>query len=71
MENFDKPLAAVIALVAVTCLAVAGLLTVAVYQAQGAAQPPGATRKIDTSGDGYATVPARGAVPDDAGRVEL
>lgn len=69
MENFDKPLAAVIALVVVTCLAVAGLLTVAVYQAQGAAQPPGAARKIDTSGDGYATVPARGVAPDDAGRL--
>lgn len=71
MENFNKPMAAVIALVAVTCLAVAGLLTVAVYQAQGSAQPPGAAREVDTSGDGYATVPARGTVaPDDAGQVE-
>ena len=33
MENFNKPLAAVVALVAVTCLAIAGLLTVVVYQA--------------------------------------
>lgn len=67
MQKFNKPLAAVIALVAVTCLAIAGLLTVAVYQAQGAAQPPGAAREVDTSGGGYATVPARGVVPDDAG----
>ena len=68
MENFNKPLAAVIALVAVTCLAIAGLLTVAVYQAQGNAQPPGAAREIDTSPGGYATVPAQGTVaPDDAG----
>lgn len=71
MENFDKPLAAVIALVAVTCLAVAGLLTVAVYQAQGSAQPPGAAREVDTSPGGYATIPVRGVAPDDAGRVEL
>lgn len=69
MENFNKPMAAVIALVAVTCLAVAGLLTVVVYQAQGSAQPPGAAREIDTSGSGYATVPVRGVVPDDAGRL--
>lgn len=68
MENFNKPIAAVIALVAVTCLAIAGLLTVAVYQAQDAAQPPGAAREVDTSSGGYATVPAQGAVaPDDAG----
>lgn len=67
MENFNKPLAAAIALVAVTCLAVAGLLTVVVYQAQGSAQPPGAAREVDTSPGGYATVPARGVVPDDAG----
>ena len=67
MENFDKPLAAVIALVAVTCLAIAGLLTVAVYQAQGSAQPPGAAREVDTSSGGYATVPVKGVVPDDAG----
>lgn len=71
MENFNKPMAAVIALVAVTCLAVAGLLTVAVYQAQGAAQPPGAAREVDTSGEDYVTVPAQGVAPDDAGRVEL
>ena len=69
MENFNKPLAAVIALVAVTCLAVAGLLTVVVYQAQGTAQPPGAAREVDTSGDGYATVPAEGVAPDDAGKL--
>ncbi|MGY0604959.1 hypothetical protein [Corynebacterium amycolatum] len=70
MEHFNKPLAAVIALVAVTCLAVAGLLTVAVYQAQGAAQPPGAAREVDTSSGGYATVPLRGTVaPDDAGKL--
>lgn len=70
MENFNKPLAAVIALVAVTCLAVAGLLTVAVYQAQDTAQPPGAAREVDTSGDSYVTVPVQGAVaPDDAGRL--
>lgn len=67
MENFDKPLAAVIALVAVTCLAVAGLLTVAVYQAQGNALPPGAAREVDTSGDGYVTVPVQGVASDDAG----
>lgn len=70
MKNFDKPLAAVIALVVVTCLAIAGLLTVAVYQAQGTAQPPGAAREVDTSPGGYATVPLRGTVaPDDAGRL--
>ncbi|MDK7144860.1 hypothetical protein QP419_03500 [Corynebacterium amycolatum] len=68
MENFNKPLAAVIALVVVTCLAVAGLLTVVVYQAQDMAQPPGAAREVDTSPGGYATVPAQGTVaPDDAG----
>lgn len=67
MENFNKPLAAVIALVAVACLAVAGLLTVAIYQAQDTAQPPGAAREVDTSPGGYATVPAHGVVPDDAG----
>lgn len=67
MENFDKPLAAVIALVAVTCLAVAGLLSVVVCQAQGAAQPPGAAREVDTSGESYPTVPAEGVAPDDAG----
>lgn len=72
MQNFDKPMAAVIALVAVTCLAIAGLLTVAIYQAQDTAQPPGAAREVDTSGDGYATVPVQGTVaPDDTGRVEL
>lgn len=71
MENFNKPLAAVVALVAVTCLAVAGLLTVAIYQAQGNALPPGAAREIDTSPGGYVTVPAEGVAPDDAGRVEL
>ena len=67
MENFNKPLAAVIALVAVTCLAVAGLLTVVVYQAQGNAQPPGAAREVDTSPGDYVTVPAQGVAPDDAG----
>ena len=68
MENFNKPMAAVIALVVVTCLAVAGLLTVVVYQAQGNALPPGAAREIDTSSGGYATVPVKGTVaPDDAG----
>lgn len=67
MENFNKPLAAVIALVAVTCLAVAGLLTVAIYQAQDTAQPPGAAREVDTSSEGYVTVPAAGVAPDDAG----
>lgn len=67
MENFNKPLAAVIALVAVACLAVAGLLTVAIYQAQDTAQPPGAAREVDTSPGGYATVPVQGVVPDDAG----
>lgn len=70
MENFNKPIAAVIALVAVTCLAIAGLLTVAIYQAQGNALPPGAAREVDTSGDSYVTVPVQGAVaPDDAGRL--
>lgn len=69
MQNFNKPLAAVIALVAVTCLAIAGLLTVAVYQAQDAAQPPGAAREVDTSPGGYVTVPVQGVTPDDAGRL--
>lgn len=70
MQNLNKPMAAVIALVAVTCLAVAGLLTVVVYQAQGSAQPPGAAREVDTSPGGYATVPLRGMVaPDDAGKL--
>lgn len=69
MENFNKPLAAVIALVAVTCLAVAGLLTVVVYQAQDTALPPGAAREADTSSGGYATVPVQGVAPDDAGRL--
>ncbi|WP_049189467.1 hypothetical protein [Corynebacterium sp. 212_CJEI] len=67
MENLNKPIAAAIALVAVTCLAIAGLLTVAVYQAQGTAQPPGAAREVDTSGDSYPTVPTEGVAPDDAG----
>lgn len=68
MQNFNKPLAAVIALVAVTCLAIAGLLAVVVYQAQDTALPPGAAREVDTSPGGYATVPLRGTVaPDDAG----
>ncbi len=69
MQNFNKPLAAVIALVAVTCLAVAGLLSVVVCQAQGAAQPPGAAREVDTSSEGYVTVPVQGVAPDDAGRL--
>ena len=69
MQNFNKPLAAVIALVAVTCLAVAGLLTVAIYQAQDTALPPGAAREVDTSGDSYPTVPTEGVAPDDAGRL--
>ena len=69
MEKFNKPIAAVIALVAVTCLAIAGLLTVAVYRAQDAALPPGAAREVDTSSDGYATVPAEGVAPDDAGKL--
>ncbi|MCT1719642.1 hypothetical protein [Corynebacterium amycolatum] len=69
MENFNKPLAAVVALVAVTCLAIAGLLTVVVYQAQDTALPPGAAREVDTSGGGYVTVPAEGVAPDDAGQL--
>lgn len=69
MENFNKPMAAVIALVAVTCLAVAGLLTVVVYQAQGNALPPGAAREVDTSGESYPTAPVQGVAPDDAGRL--
>lgn len=69
MQNFDKPMAAVITLVAVTCLAIAGLLTVAVYQARDTAQPPGAAREIDTSGEGYVTVPVQGVAPDDAGKL--
>ena len=67
MQNFNKSLAAVIALVVVTCLAIAGLLTIAVYQAQGNTQSPAAAREVDTSPGGYATVPARGVAPDDAG----
>lgn len=70
MQNFNKPMAAVIALVVVTCLAVAGLLAVAIYQAHDTALPPGAAREVDTSPGGYATVPVQGAVaPDDAGRL--